>query len=444
MSPEQARGDTVDERTDLFSFGVVLYEMTTGRLPFPGRTAAVIYDGVLNRAPAGLESVHPELERIISRCLQKEVARRYDSAADILADLKRMKVMLLQGQFANFRPPVHREPAVEPKKTASKRSDPDFGFARRWVHHLYLKGRDALGKSTPESILAAFEFYQRAIESDPNYALAHAGLADCYTLLGFTPYATMPPSDAFPRAREEARHALDLDDSLTLAHLILAQCAFLYDWDWTAAEQIFRHAIEIGSTSGASPRYLHLLCAVRGRFDEAITGARMEYESNALDVHAAAHLALVLYLSRRYDDAIRIAQKAIEIDPEYPPAHSNLAMALQATRQFEKAIQSAQKVSPSPHSKAQLAWLYGAAGRRHEAIRLRDELLQLGSHTYVSPYSLSIVYAGLGDEENWKRTIDASVEERSGLLVFLKCSTWHDTMRQSPYFAETAAKIGLV
>ena len=447
MSPEQARGETVDQRTDLFSFGIVLYEMATGALPFPGRTAAVIFDGVLNRQPAELERVHPELQRLISKSLQKDRSLRYQTAAEILAELKRMRLLILQGQMIHELPPlppVKPKPPAEPNKPAPKRAESsDIGFSRRWTHHLYLKGRDSCAKRTPEHVKEAIEFYERALETDPKYVLAYAGIADCYTLLGFTPYATMPPSEAFPRVRAAAVKALALDSSLAEAYAAIGQCAFLYDWNWTAAERAFQQSLEIGSASGASPSYLQLLLVVLGRLEEAITEARMEHESNPLSAHAAAHLAAVLYFSRRPGDAIRAAQKAIEIDPDYPPAHSYLSLALQAKGQLPQAIEAAQNLPSHPHWKAQLGWLYGLAGRRQDAARTRDELLQLAAHTYVSPHLLAIVYAGLGDSENWAKMMQASFEERAGLLVFLKCSTWNDPMRAHPLFNELAHKVGL-
>ena len=449
MSPEQARGETVDERSDLFSFGIVLYEMTTGALPFPGRTAALIFDGVLNRAPAGLELVQPELQRVISKCLEKDRASRYQTAAEILADLKRMRILMLQGQLFHEPPPIEpikpKPPAAEPKKPATPRrpdtSEP--GFSRRWTHHLYLKGRDSAAKRTTEKLNEAIAFFQRALESDPNYAVAHAGIAECYTTLGFTPYAAMPPAEAFQRVRAAAEKALALDNSLAEAHTALAQCAFLYDWDWAGSERFFRKALEIGSVSGTSSSYLQLLLVVLGRLEEAITEARMEYESNPLSAEAAAHLALVLYFSKRPDDALRLARKAIEIDPEYPPAYSYLSLAYQAKGQIHQAIEAAKKLPGHPHSKAQLGWLYGLAGHRQEAARILDELTRLRGQAYVSPHSFAIVHAGLGDAENWRKMMQASLEERAGLLVFLKCGAWNDPMRLDPYFEELVRKVGL-
>lgn len=435
MSPEQARGETVDERTDLFSFGIVLHEMASGHLPFPGNTAAVIFDAVLNRPPVGSARIHPKLRSVVSKALEKDRSRRYQSAGDLLADLRRVRREGEPKTWAAWTPAPER-----PTLPAEEKS----GFSRTWTHHLYLKGRSAWARQTPQSIKEAIDSYQKAIESDTQYALAYAGIADCYSLLGFTPFGTMAPGEAFSRARTAAEKSLSLDDSLAEALRSRAQCKFLYDWDWRGAESDFRQSSELQS-AGASVSHstFQLLLAVLGRFEDAIAESRRACEADPLSVGAIADLAAVLYYSRRYDDAIRVARKAIAIDRSYEPTHFYLSLALQATGQLHQAIQSANTLGSHPHSKAHLAWLYGISGRRSEASLILDELSQLAQRTYVSPHSMAIVYAGLGDVDNWVRTMRASFEERSGLLVFLKGATWNDTMRKQPLFEELAQKIGL-
>jgi serine/threonine protein kinase len=434
MSPEQARGETVDGRTDLFSFGVVVHEMATGQLPFPGSTAAVIFDAVLNRQPAGLSRVHPKMRPVVSRALEKDRARRHPSAADLLAELRHIRHDTSPKTWAAWKPSSDRSQPAEEQS----------GFARTWTHHLYLKGRSAWSRHTAESITEALDFYQKAILSDPQYARAYAGMADCYSLLGFTPYATMAPAEAFPRARAAAEQALALDHSLAEAFRSRGQCKFLHEWDWSGAEADFRKSAELQSDGPSESQFsFGVLLAVLGRFEDAIVESRRACEANPLSVDAEANLAAVLYFSRRYDAAISTARNATRIDRTYEPTHFYLSLALQATGQVDEAIQFARNLRPHSHSRAHLGWLYGLGGRRAEAMAILDELRQLAQHTYVSPHSLALVHAGLGDAEGWTRTMQASVEERSGLLVFLKRAAWNDAMRKQPFYDELARRIGL-
>jgi tetratricopeptide (TPR) repeat protein len=254
----------------------------------------------------------------------------------------------------------------------------------------------------------------------------------------------MAPREAFSRARQAADNALELDGSLGEALRSRAQCKFLYDWDWAGAQADFQRSAEMQS-GGESLSHINaeLLLIVQGRIEDAIAESRRACEANALSIGPVAILAAVLYYARRYDDAIRTSREAIALDPSYGPAHWYLSLSLQATGQIQQAIQAAGSLRPHPHARAHLGWLYAIGGRRAEALAIADELKKLAPRTYVSPHSLAMLYAGLGDAREWTRAMEASVEERSGLLVFLKRAAWNDTMRKQPAFDEFAQRVGL-
>ncbi|MBI4486755.1 MAG: tetratricopeptide repeat protein, partial [Acidobacteria bacterium] len=265
---------------------------------------------------------------------------------------------------------------------------------------------------------------------------------------GFTPYATMPPGEAFPRAKVAAQKALALDDSLAEAHAAMSQCAFFYDWDWGAAQRELHRALAIpGPNATLTQGHALTMLVVLGHVDEAISHARRIADTDPLSVNAAANLALVLYLARRHDEAIREARNAIDIDSAYPAAHAYLSFACHGAGRLDEAIaameQSVARTDQPFQKYGNTGWIYGVAGRRQDALRMLDRLTEVAARSYVSPNCFAQVYCGLGDGDNWARTMRASLEERSGLLVFIKCAAWCDPMRSHPYFEELLRHIGL-
>jgi eukaryotic-like serine/threonine-protein kinase len=568
MSPEQARGEELDARTDLFSFGAVLYEMATGAMAFPGNTAAIVYEAILNRAPVPVGRLKPELppklEEIANKALEKDRKLRYQSAAEIRTDLQRLKRHIESGKAAataaESRPrkrdlrflwslPViaalagagflawhYLHPhtsgaatiqsiAVLPFVNASKDPEMDYlgeglseeitnslsripdlqvmahstasryksrqddpqGVGRELHIDAVLTGRVAehgneldvetelvnvatgaqlwgesytrsmkdaallqaaitsevasqlrlrligserdsiakVGTRDPEAYQsylkgiyfadkwaqgdrkATIEDFRQAIDRDPNYAAAYAGLSVAY--LSAQIDGVLSPEESMPKAKEAARKALALDDSLADAHVAMAYVDWDYDYDWSSADREFNRGIALAPRSGVvfyNTDVLTNYCqdlTTAGYLDQGIEECRRGLERERLSFLANEVLGRSLYYARRYDEAAAQLRVAVEMEPNYWLSHMVLGMTYEQQGNLVGALEELQKANKlegeMPWPLAQLGYLYARLGRKSEAEQALQELARRSERRYVSPYFLATVYVGLGRKE---------------------------------------------
>jgi adenylate cyclase len=314
------------------------------------------------------------------------------------------------------------------------------------AYQLYLKGRYFWNKFTPEGFQRAIEYFQQAIEKDPAYSLAYAGLSDSYEMLGF--WGVLPPGEMWPKAKAAALKALELDDSLAEAEVALGWVSFTHDWDWSAAEKHFERARALNPTSPATQHHWHsIYLGALGRSDEALAEAKRALDLDPVSPLINHNLAAQLYLARRFDQAIEQCRKTMELDPSFSLTHSLLGRLYLAKGMYREALaESENYLALSPRNPAALAALADAharSGERNQALRVFEELKELSNQRHVPSYYFAIVYVGLNDKDEAFAWLEKAYEERDGSLPMLKVNPSLDPLRSDPRFADLVRRVGL-
>ena len=314
----------------------------------------------------------------------------------------------------------------------------------REAYESYLKGRYAWGRRANEDLKKGVEYFRQAIAKDPNYSLAHAGIADCLLLLGL--FGSDSPREIMPQAKAAAMKSIQLDESLGEAYASLAQIEFIYDWDWTAAQADFQQAARLSATYPTAHQWHGEYLASMGLFDQGLAELKRARDLDPLSLIINTNLGLTFYWARRYDLAIEQLERAIELEPNFFRAHLHLGMAYERKLMYREAIaelETARCINENSWTIAGLGQAFASFGERAEAEKLLDQLLELSRCQYVSCATIAVLYAGFEDRADQTiEWLEKAFEERSGLLIWLNVWPIFDNLRSDARFVRLLKRIG--
>jgi len=311
------------------------------------------------------------------------------------------------------------------------------------AHEAYLKGRYYWNLRTEEGLKKSIRHFQVAIEKDPGYALAYAGLADSYVVLA--EWALMASKEAFPRAKAAALKALEMDETLAEAHVSLGAVRSDHDWDWVGADKEYKRGIELNPGYATGHQWYAEYLSAMGRHNEAIAEIKRAQELDPLSLMINAVGGYVFIYARRYDEAIAQCRRTLELNAGFYPAHLYLGWAYQGQKLYGQAISEYQKAialeEDNPTLAEGLAWCYAASGKRTEALKIISTLNALSRRKYVSPYGMAEIYVALGDFDQGLAWLERAYEEHSWELAFLKVSPVFDPLRSDARFKDLVRRM---
>jgi len=308
------------------------------------------------------------------------------------------------------------------------------------AYNLYLQGRFYSGKFTPEGEHKAIELFQQAIAGDADFARPYAGMADAFLILGFS--GAMKTSDALPKAVAAANRAIELNPSLCDPHVSIGAIQALYHWNWTESEREFRRAIELNAASAAHTYYALLCLTPVGRFDEALSEAKLAVQTDPLSREANSALGVIHYYRREYDKAIGALKKTLDLDPAFPEARAELASTYEINGRFADALAESKRMAE-----------LGAVERsQHHAARIQARMgnvqaarqILAGSCRSSSHVSCAAIQLALGNRDEAFIELQKAVPEHDNHLIWLKVDPMFDPIKNDHRFLAILKQINLL
>jgi len=313
------------------------------------------------------------------------------------------------------------------------------------AYRLYIKGKYYTNKLSKAGFSKGIEYFNQAIALDHQYGLAYSGLA--YNYINQDDWF-MPPNEAGPKTREAAQKALAIDESDGGAHLSMAIVTHWYDWNWAAAESEFKRAIELNPNNWEAHTYYSWFLAPMGRNDQCIAEAKRAQQADPLSGFANFNVGGALVFARQWDPAIEQLHRAIEVDPTFWFSHCFLGRAYEQKGKLPEAIAEFQRALELEEDNAEiwsgLGHAYALSGKRAEAQKVLEHLKGVSAHSWVAPYNIAVIYAGLGEKEQAFAFLDQAYKDRSYYLpTYLATDARIDSLRSDPRFVELRKRVGL-
>ena len=484
MSPEQARGETIDARSDVWSLGVVIYEMITGRVPFTGETHRQVLQEINQNEPPTLNgntAVPEELKQIVLKALSKDAAKRYDDATAMANELKSLQaelelrarlerrniktyvrviqhhkvftgiaVVLIVGVVGWAYVAASRNRFVSgassERSTAASTLQPinsatrdAVGTSNREAHRLYLHGMYLANKRNLADTQNAIETLQQAVKLDPNYARAWAGLGYAHRLMSL--YSTSSTHETYKRSIEAINKALAIDESVSEAHSALCENKYLYEWDFAGAERECKRALELDSNSAQAHEIFSRYLMGRGRLDEAI--AEIE---RAIDLEPASRFnnknyGRALFYARRFKEAEEQFKRVLAMDDSFVSTYSWLTSAQALQGKEAEAYESFKKLLSSRQADQDIVHVFDKAFETSGWRGIWSEWIKRLDIVGGTTFDRALYNAQLGNKDEAFKYLEKVYEQREVWMTYLRVEPRLDPIRDDPRFQDLLRRV---